>query len=594
MSNKTKPNPAPAILKGIKPLDPKSALAQATPEQVSTLMQTNFALWSQYSGIEVDHAKFDFDKHRYLLPMYLDTSKEIVLLKAAQMGATIYMLLRLLWFCRYQQVKCGLYFPTADGVNTLSKDRLTPLLRSNKELYESVKDDASDTLGLKQIENIHGKRSSLYMLYLGGTASKDSVPLDIIAFDEVRLVEPSDIDQALERISHSSYKYKMFMSTAGMPGLDIDKRFKLGTQLYWHVKCLCHDGFIPSDVFPDCIVDTGKEVYMRCPKCKLRILDPQNGNYIAHNPKADFPSYHISQLISKFTTPKEIWTMYQTTTNKKEFYNAKLGRPFIDAENMPITEDVLDNCVNTSINWAMSEAKDSPLRRRCAMGVDQMSGNNYVVITKKGINGKKHIVHLEIIESGNPRYWENGKPITPFKRLYELMREFDVGVCVIDAMPSANEAQDFARAFPGRVFLSWYGDGGVDLAKWHDRLKMKEQLRKGSKEIKLKWQVTLHRYMSLDWTMNDFVERNIEMPNPDALVQVVRNEDTGRYEAENICRRFRTHLRSLVREKEIIDELSGKFKLVYKYVGRDPHFAHAMNYCNIAYERLRKVAIFSF
>lgn len=585
------PSKAPAFNQGLKPKTIEEQLAGATPEQISALSADNFAVWSQFSGIEVDNHKFDFDQHRYLLPLYLDQSIELVLIKAAQMGATIYMLLYLLWFARHNSVKVGLYFPTGDGVSMLSKDRLSPLLRSSKELSQCVVDDM-DTIGLKHIENIHGKVSSLYMLYLGGQASKDSVPLDAVCFDEVRLVKETDIDQALERISHSPHKLKRFMSTAGYPNEDIDKRFKQGSQFYWHVKCRCPDGFIPSDVFPDCIGVSGTDVYLRCPKCSTRIVDPQNGAYVAHNPKADFPSYHISQLISKFITPKEIWTIFNKTTNKREFYNAKLGRPYIDVENQPVTDDILESCVNTDISWALSVGGTKDLMKHCAMGVDQMGGFNYVVIMKRGADGKKQLVHLEIIEQHNPRYWENGAPVTPFKRLYQLMREFDVGVCVCDAMPNVNEAQDFARSFKGRVFLGWYGEAGVDMVKWYDKLKVREQIRKGSQELRLKWQVVMHRYQTLDYALQQFIDREMTMPHPDSYLQVVRSEETGRFEAEPIARRYWTHMKALVRQFTITNEETGKGKHEWIYIGGDPHFAHAHNYACIALERMKRTPQF--
>jgi len=582
------PGKAPALLHGVPVTDPRTMLAQATPEQVQTLMGNSFALWAQFSGLEVDGHKFDFDKHRYLLPLYLDNCQELILIKAAQMGATVYMLLYLIWFARYHQVKTGLFFPTSDGVTKLSKDRLASLLDSSQELRTAVRSDA-DTLALKHIDNVHGKKSSLYMLYLGGQASKDSVPLDIVCFDEVRLVQEVDIDQALERISHSTYKMRRFMSTAGMPNMDIHQRFLRGTQHHWHIKCNCLDGFVPSDTFPDCIVDTGKEVYLRCPKCKMRINDPQLGSYIAHNPTAEAHSYHISQLISKFISPKEIWDFYQKTTNKKEFFNAKLGRPYVDSENQPVTTDTMENCINTDTKWAVDYASSKELRKNCAMGVDQMGGYNYVVIANRSADGKKRLVHLEIIESSNPRYWENGKPVTPFTRLYSLMKEYDVGMCVIDALPNYNEAADFARAFPGRVFLAHYGDSGVDIVKWHDKVKPREQIRKGSREIKLKWQVTMHRYMSIDYMLQEFVERNIDIPHPDALVQTVRNFESGRFDAEPICRtRFFKMLASLVRQQKETDPDTGKYKMEWVYTQGDPHFAHAMNYANVAIERLKR------
>lgn len=590
---KRTPAKAPSVLKGIQPTDPAQLLANATPEQVSALMRDSFALWSCMSGVEVDNRPFKFDDFRYLIPMYLDNSQEIVWMKSAQMGATVYQLLRLLWYARHFTVKCGLFFPTADGVTKLSKDRLGPMIRSNADLFRSVS-DVADTLGLKQITNIHDRLSSLYMLYMGGQASKDSVPLDIVSFDEVRLIPEQDIDQALERISASDYRIKIFMSTAGLPNRDIHARFLRGTQLYWHVCCGCRDGFVPSDHFPDCVVDTGKEVYLRCPKCKHRIQDPQNGTYIAHNPEAEFPSYHISQLVSRKLPLKELWEFYQRTTNMKEFFNAKLGKPYIDVENMPVTDEVLEGAVDYNLRWANELAAHKNRKRWTAMGVDQHSGNCYVIIAKQGAEGRKELVHAEVIDSSNPRYWENGRPVSPFKRLHEIIKEFDVRMCVIDAMPNANEAQELARSFPGKVFIAWYSDSGQDMVRWTDRVKTKEAIRKGSKQLRLKWQVILNRYQTIDFLLQQWVNGVWRCPDPRTLRQVVKSEKTGRHEMEDIVKtRFFTHLKSMMRQETVINEETGKFKMEWVYAGRDPHGTHALNYCNIALERMKKQARFT-
>lgn len=584
---------APAFLKGIQPLDPVAELAKATPEQLQQLAFSSFALWSQYSGLEVDGRMFDFDEHRYLLPIYMEEAREMAWMKSAQMGATIYEVLRLLWFCRYHQVNCGLYFPTQEGVLNLSKGRLNPLIDSIPELRNAVAEaDTKDALQLKHITNIHGKVSSLYMLYLGGKASKDSVPLDVLGFDEVRLCSQKDVDQAIERVSHSRYKYKMYVSTAGLPSQDIHRRFQFGTQLYWHIRCLCSDGFVPSECFPDCIAVQGKDVWLRCPKCKVRVNDPQNGRYIPHNPGGAYPSYHISQFISKFISVAEIWDFYNRTTHKSEFWNAKLGKPYVDEENVPITDAVLQNCVNTELRWSKEEAKH---RGAYAMGVDQHGGNVYIVIMRRAPDGKKQVVHLEIVERDNPIYWENGNPVSPFKRLYQLVREYNINMTVVDAMPNYNESTEFARTFPGRVFVSWYGsDMQKDIAMWADRIKYKETIKRGSKQIKMKWQVTLNRYAALDYTLAQFVRREVEMPHPDALVQVCRDKD-GRFSAVPLCRDvYWTHLKGVVRDKEIIDEDTGKFKMRWVYLGTDPHFLHATTYCSMAFERMKRQAIVVF
>ena len=85
------------------------------------------------------------------------------------------------------------------------------------------------------------------------------------------------------------------------------------------------------------------------------------------------------------------------------------------------------------------------------------------------------------------------------------------------------------------------------------------------------------------------------MPHPDALIQVVRGiskGNKGRFVSENICRtRFWYHLKSIVRKKSWIDEDTGRYRMEWQYLGFDPHFVHAWNYCNIAIERLKRKAI---
>jgi hypothetical protein len=180
-------------------------------EDLSAMSKDSFPMWALSSGVQMDNNYIDFNHHRYLLPIYADQRDFIVWQKAAQLGATSYMLLRAIWWLLQNQGrKAGLYFPTKDGVELLSQDRVDPLLRSVPDVWKLVQESEkqSSRMALKHI----GK-SSFYLLHLGGSASKDSTPLDFITFDEVRLCDPQDIDQALERISHSPYKVKVMMST---------------------------------------------------------------------------------------------------------------------------------------------------------------------------------------------------------------------------------------------------------------------------------------------------------------------------------------------------------------------------------------------
>lgn len=565
-----------------------------TMDDLRGLSNESFPLWCLSSGAAVDGHKIEFDTHRYLIPIYSDPGQVIVWQKAAQLGATVYMLLRMVWWLKNHQGRSGaLYFPTRDGADLMSSARLGPMINSVPELQqlmgESNQSTVKDRNSLRRIGE-----SLFYVFHLGGKASKDSTPLDYLSFDEVRLCKAEDIDQAMERISHSSYKMRVLMSTAGLPDRDIAQRFNAGTQHIWMTKCGCPDGVDLARTFPECIVPDDprrKEPYLRCPKCKYEIKDRRNGRYIPRNPGASFTSYHVSQLNSYHITTSEIWEFYKRTTNIPEFYNSKLGLPYVDEENLPITDEVLRNSVDDSFEWA-----DKGECSRTAMGIDQMGQFNYVVIADYSPNGQyKRIRHLEIIESDNPEYTEAGKKVSPFKRCYQLMEEYNVRVCVVDAMPNVNEAMDFARAFPGRVFIGWYQKNAKDVAQWGDRPTTKVSLRKAGPLLRFKYHVIMGNYTAIDFALNEFVQGNVKVPNPRGIVQYVRSEQTGMFGSEYICEsRFFHHLTKIVRNKHILNDETGEFRMEWVPLGLDPHYVHAWTYCNIALERLRRVPTLLF
>lgn len=931
---------APTIVRLPKKVKPEDI----TIDDLRHLSTESFALWTQTSGVTVDGNTIDFNSHRYLLPIYLCNDTEMVWQKAAQMGATVFMLLKVIhWLHTHQGRKAGLYFPTKEGVENLSKDRLTPLLQSIPDLNSTI--DLQDKLGLRKI----GK-SSFYLFHLGGVASKDSVPLDFVAFDEVRLCKPQDIDQAMERISHSPYKQKILMSTChvgdtevfvrnkttghvltknlrdlqscfkeyevlsynrlggyrprwrdiiavhnngikpvvdvvfeggqrhtctpdhrfavngqglplfgercflpiseiqtypkashtpgkqrvyalkhlptlegnsydlqtneffglyiaegtyregtvsiwqsnkteknkavrdlskswavdnglqyseteeavhvsglssrpdlvevltscgghaaekripesilcgnevqlkhllhgfvlgdghiydyqnlssktfdlytcsrqlakdlqlvcfktgcpasltirdrintpviidgkktghtrhaehklslnpggfrhsellrgvgglevrsvkeageqevfdltvaedswyflagsgalahncGLPESDIAARFDLGTQHVWMAKCGCEDGCDLARTFPDCVVDDKKrgKLYLRCPKCRYVINDPQNGRYVSHNPGADYTSFHVSQLTSKYMPLKTLWDFYHRTTNKAEFYNAKLGLPYIDEENRGVTLGQLKSCIDPQLEWAAPGKVANT-----AMGVDVGGGYCYVVIADLH-ESRKRIRHVEIIETDNPHYMENGKRVSPFKRLRTLMKEYKVQLCVIDAMPNYDSVIEFAQEFPGKVFASFYSKEAKDVVSWSDKPKTKATIKKAGPLLKFKYYCVLSRYISLDVALGQWSGNDVVCPDPDRLVQMCLNERTKDLEPEAVMNRAFSMFMRLIKRFNITNDETGEGRHEWIYSGGDPHFAHAWNYCNVALERLRRNVVFTF
>lgn len=562
-----------------------------TIDDLNYLSKDSFALWCLTSGVEPDHNPFDFDKHRYLLPIYLDMNDEIVVRKAAQTGLTIWGMLRVLyWLETHQGRKAGYYVPTQELAQGMSKDRLAPLMASCRSIAEIS--DPNDKLNLKKI----GK-SSLYFNHIGGSASKDSVPLDYLMFDEVRLMDTKDIYQTLHRVSHSPYKMKTYVSTVGREDDNIDMLYQQGSMASWVSKCKPGCGGVGAvnlaEAFPDCVVydDPRRpgEYYFRCPKCRWEIKDPQNGFYLRANRSAKFNSYHFSQLISKYRSLEEIWREYTTTTNMEEFYNATLGLPYTDEKNVGVTMEAMEGSINTDLQWAKDEhGKPSGT----AMGIDQGAG--YVMCVIADFNKdktKKRLRHVEIIEINN-RYYSDYKD--PYDRVDELMDQFNVQICVTDAMPNFNSALAFAQRHPRKVYLAYYSEGQKEIVQWLDRAKHKESVRKAGPFLKFKYVCSVGRFPSLSYVLGDWAMGNWEMPHPDSLLQRCIGEKTGIVETESPARRLMRHNCRLVKNWKETDPDSGAGKWRWVYGGGDPHLAHANNYCNVALERLKKQVIFAF
>ena len=345
--------------------------------------------------------------------------------------------------------------------------------------------------------------------------------------------------------------------------------------------------------FPDCVVEDKSRdlLYLRCPKCKYIIKDAQNGRYIAEDPTANYTSFHVSQLASKYISLQEIWDVYKRTTNKEEFYNAKLGLPFIDEQNRGVTMEQLENCVDPDLPWG-----EKGTEKRTAMGIDQ--GGGYIYITIADIDpkakNKKRIRHIEIVERNNPAYYGANGPQSPWHRAHQLMDEYNVQLALVDGMPNYDEAIEFCKAFPRRAFISWYNPQGQEIVQWMDRPQHKQGAKKAGEKFKFKHSALLGRYLTLTMTLSSFRNGDWVIPNPDARIQVCSDEKSGQLRPHAICReKFFIQLNRYIKRFVERNPDTGEGKYEWVFSGED-HFMHSVNYCNVALERLTKKASFAF
>jgi len=153
--------------------------------------------WAE-KRIRLENRPFSFKDHEYLRTIYDDTAPHIVLSKAAQIGGTVWALLRSVYAC-LNRLDVVYFFPPRTDVIEFGKSRVGPFLSENPFIQKEMRD--TDTAGLKQIGDAH-----LYFRGMQSTVGMKSVPADMIVFDELDEAEPNAKALAKERIAHSDYK----------------------------------------------------------------------------------------------------------------------------------------------------------------------------------------------------------------------------------------------------------------------------------------------------------------------------------------------------------------------------------------------------
>lgn len=566
-----------------------------------------------------------FEGREFWRPIYESMyGPSFCVMSSAQIGKSIMLFygiaaVALLFHARGKGIWHGLYLPTQEMVRVFSKGRLSPILRKIGEISgvrcgDVRPKDAADVMAAggatakrdpKEQDSYNFKRigsSYTFLAWMHG-ALVDAFPLDVVWLDEVRLMEPGLVDRVEKRITGSPIGWSGFTSTAGMPGDAIDVRFDSSDQRHFHNDCKCPDGVELNKAWPACLGERqGKQAdlrgrhYLYCPRCGTEIVDRGAGRWIAHNPGGAYPGFNPHKLITQQSLAGIVTRWTRPGRNDKEFMNSELGLTFMDAHASPLNQELLDACENPDLLWARPGDV-----ARTAMGIDQMGGVNYYVVSERTRDDKRRIVHLEI-----------GWSDDPFQRAGQLMREYDVNVCCVEPLPNYNDAVRFANEFASRVFLVDYQEmkGGAEL-DWKDRPVEREGQRKADRATKTRYAVAVDQTRMFDTLASHWRDRWTETPATRALRQVVQREGGGEIEVA-LCRDvYHDHLKRIARrerrEKRTADgvdqkEETGRVRYHWvklarapdktapapvKGAGADPHFAYAELMNLIAWTRLR-------
>ena len=500
---------------------------------------------------------YSFKWHPWCREIHNSKAAFTVAMKAAQLGITEVGINRA-FFVLDQLKRDVLYvLPTTLNASDFSKARFATALKLSAYLKSIFVDTNSVAL----------KSTGINVLYIRGSRGESnlvSVPVSELILDELDRMDTAAIWLALERLSGQLEKHVVAISTPTVPKYGIHRLYLGSTQEHFYFKCPCCSKWTEF-VWPDCVEIIGETVsdprtsesFLKCKECKHKLNHVGKHEYLTsgiwqptnHNVDSqESRGFYANQLYSSTVSPGEIVIAHFRGQGdeiaNKEFHNSKLGMPFI-GENAQVTDAMIDNAVR---KYSITDLRPAVGREHCiTMGVDQ-GKTGYVSVVEWFFDGNKRI-DINLAALGK-LLWYGKFREDDFTYLGQLMREWQVLACVIDADPNINDARRFARKFHSFVWLSRYRRG------------------QQAKEITITEEdtgapmATVDRTNWLGCTLGRF------KTNPTRILL-----------PSDISIEYREHLKNLVRTYE--KDEHGNPESVYVETGPD-HYAHSLVYADIA------------
>ena len=496
---------------------------------------------------------YSWKHHPWVRDMHDSKAAFNYAMKGAQLGVTEVAMNRAFYVLDVLKRDVLYVLPTATIASDFSKARFSVALKHSPYLANLFTD--TNTVNLKQAGT-----TNLYIRGSRGDSNLVSIPVSELILDEVDRMDQKQIWLALERLSGQTRKCVWGVSTPTIPNKRIHLLYLTGTQEHFVFKCPRCSRWTEL-VWPDCIEIIGETVqdirchesFLKCKECKGRLDHEDKSQWLtdgvwkafAENPNFDIRSFYINQLYSFTVTPGELVVAHfrglGDEAAAQEFNNSKLGLPYI-GEGAQVTDGQIEDAIG---RHTMND--DRPRiggQRLITLGVDQGKWNYWVVcewFVDKLANDINVAAHCKVLAHG--KFLEDD-----WNTLRELMREWQVLACVIDADPQINEARRFAKEFPGFVWLCRYRRGKV------------------GKEISISEEdtdaplATVDRTNWLTASLGRFRTQRVTLP-------------------ADVSLEYREMMKALVRT--YVKDEDGNHVATFAETGPD-HFAHAFNYAEIA------------
>ncbi len=277
---------------------------------------------------------------------------KVVVMSAAQIGKTDSLILNPIgYFMDYDPCPIMVMLPTISLAETLSKDRLTPMLRDTPKLRDKVNDksrNSGNTILQKIFPGGH-----VTMVGANSATGLSSRPIRVVLADEIdrypgAIGNEGDPLLLAEKRTTTFWNRKIVcVSTPTTRGISrIELEYNNSTQEEWNIPCPECQEFTPltwENIIFD--KDNPDDVAHSCPHCGALSGEiawkeqGQKGKFIPKYPNTGVRGFHINSLASGFVAWSEVVRKFLVAVEEKKKGNIEPLRTWTNLEMGELWED---------------------------------------------------------------------------------------------------------------------------------------------------------------------------------------------------------------------------------------------------------------
>ncbi|MBT9485829.1 MAG: phage terminase large subunit family protein [Myxococcales bacterium] len=392
--------------------------------------------------VQTDKGTFSFRKHAVFQPI-ADLLGRIIQRrehgwvvsanKAAQIGFSTLTAALCGWACACQNVNVGYFLPDDRFAAEFDSTRVKPI-EDRSPLLSSLRDRS--TVGVARFGS-----NLRYTRGLFTAKGAISIPLDVLACDEIDFINKSNLETVVERLNASDLALQLYFCRGELPGAGIDLRFREGSQARWQVTCRhCgKSGQMLEFLFPGCVAQNAEtgEWERVCIDCRKPYDVQADGEWVHAAPemlakkRASFsiPGLVVPQLPLAFVMQR--WQDAQGKPSKMVKFKSSVLAIVEAGDRQPLSETTLGICAE-DYKPALNRGDGRPRW----MGVD-MGDECWAWAEEETDEGRPRLVWAERIDSDNF-----------LARIVELTSTLGVVAGIIDSKPLRDAARSVCYALP--------------------------------------------------------------------------------------------------------------------------------------------------